>query len=169
MDNLASSFLKYGDEVLLYSEQMVGFLYSEGWFDQTVYLPKVEKDSLKYLQNFVFQVNPKLSYDAQRQLAHLDNASSKHDLLPAEDEQRKLEAQELAKNKEILKKRCKQEEYYNSRTKRTKFGQYVVYGNDIELLHKASNKIVTVVRSSGTFDAKFGNFLELRAEGRPEK
>lgn len=63
MDNLASSFLKYGDEVLLYSEQMTGFLYSDGWFDSTLYLPKVDKDNLLNenhdLTNFIFKISPK--------------------------------------------------------------------------------------------------------------
>jgi hypothetical protein len=161
--------LKYGDEVLLYSEQMVGFLYSEGWFDETVYLPKCEKDKMKYMLNFVFIVNPKLSYDARKQLTKIENAYSKNEVENLADEQQKLEAQEFAKNKEILEKRCQQEEYYNARTKKQKYGEFVVYGNEIQLVHKASGKLVTVVRISGGAEAKFGNFLELRSEGRPDK
>lgn len=80
-----------------------------------------------------------------------------------------MEVQDFFKNKEIMLKRCEKEEYYNSRTKKTKCGEFVVYGNEIELLHKASGKIVTVVKKAGGDDAKFGNYLELKEQGSPNK
>ena len=169
MDNLASSFLKFGDEVLLYSEEMAGYLYSEGWFDQRVYLPIVERDRIKYLQNFIFKISPKLNYEARQQLDHLEMLSLKHDMQSEEDEQQKIDDKEFIKNKQILKKFCTQEEYYNTRTQQSKFGEFVVYGSEVELIHKASNKILTFVCYSDAKKTKMLNLLELRADGRPEK
>ena len=52
MEDFPKSFLKYGDEVLLYSEQLKGFVYSDGWFDMKLYLPKVDRDSLKHYPDY---------------------------------------------------------------------------------------------------------------------
>jgi len=76
--------------------------------------------------------------------------------------------QDHEKSRELQEKRSKQE-YYNNRTKKAKYGEFVVYGNEIELIHKASGKIVTIVKNSTVLESKFGTFLELRDAGRPEK
>lgn len=59
--------------------------------------------------------------------------------------------------------------WHNERIKKTKYGEFILYGNEIELVHKASGKIVTIVKNSGGYEAKFGYFLELREEGTPDK
>ena len=174
MDSLASSFLKYGDEVLLYSEQMTGFLYSDGWFDSTLYLPKVEKEKLlveaHWLTNFVFRISPKLSYDANKQLEKMSGPPTQVEGDQEENDQYKQEMEEYIKNKAIIEKRCRQEEAYNSRVKKNKFGEFVLYGGEIELIHKASGRVVTIMSKSTVETNKAGSVvLELKEKGKPDK
>lgn len=147
-------------------------MYSEGWFDTSVTLPKVDKDKLKEdshcLDNFIFQIVPKLSYDARKQLEKMNSISMKLELDQDADEQQKKEAEEFAKNKDLVEKRCTQEEYFNNRIKKTKFGEFVIYGQEVELIHKISGKIMTI-SNKANFESKGGSTLELKNNGRPDK
>lgn len=77
---------------------------------------------------------------------------------------------EYIKNKIIIEKRCSQEVAYNSRVKKNKYGEFVLYGSELELIHKASGKVITIMNKSSVEVNKTGAVvLELRETGRPDK
>ena len=99
-----------------------------------------------------------MNYDARRQLNSLLN---KRKFDSTSDDQLSKKIQDFTKTKELLEKRCKQEEYYSMKSK---FKQVVRYGYEVELVHQLSGRIVTVCKSS-----RSNYFLELKETGRPDK
>ena len=79
MDVIAHTFLKYGDSILLYPESTPGYLSSQGYATSPAnrfrftnpncyiqHQPEETKCFSRNFRDFMFQIQPKLNYDARK-------------------------------------------------------------------------------------------------------
>lgn len=67
---MESEFLKYGDEICLYSDSAFGYLTTEGFNSPKLFLQycsKLHRSHIVNVRNMVFEVVPKLSYDSAKE------------------------------------------------------------------------------------------------------
>lgn len=65
-----SEFLKYGDQICLYSEEACGYLTTIGFNSPKLYIQhcsKLHRSHIVNVSNFVFEIVPKLSYDCMKE------------------------------------------------------------------------------------------------------
>lgn len=63
-------FLKIGDQICLYTDSASGYLASLGFNSPEVYIQSCSKlhcSHIPNIRNMVFQITPKLSYDAEKE------------------------------------------------------------------------------------------------------
>ena len=66
-----SEFLKYGDQICLYSDETAGYLTTIGFNAPRLYVQhcsKLHRSHIVNVSNFVFEIVPKLSYDCMKEL-----------------------------------------------------------------------------------------------------
>ena len=68
---MESEFLKYGDEIVLYTDQAFGYLATFGYNSKELFMQqcsKLHRSHILNMRNFVFQVMPKLTYESSKQM-----------------------------------------------------------------------------------------------------
>lgn len=142
--------LKFGDFVLLQCENIEGLLTSSGYANNTLSLQEGSIDemySLPNLRNCVFQVLPKLSYDAIRELKSYMKKTQGTRPGMGKDER-----QEDKKRLESYEQRVKTEDEMNDKIIHALAGEYVTYGQEIQLRHMPSNMLLKVKKESADAD-----------------
>jgi hypothetical protein len=142
---MEDKFLCYGDSILLYCEDIPGYMSSSGFTDSSLYVQSVPNNDLRLVPNaryMLFQVLPKLSYEntieLTRELKRIDMNSSR---------QKTMEFPSTLDNEEhkyltSLRQRVKVEEELNERTITQRAGDFVTYGQEIQLRHAASKMLL---------------------------
>lgn len=137
MDN---EFLKYGDQICLFSDEAAGYLSTIGFNSpklQIQHCAKLHRSHIVNVRNFVFEVVPKLSYDSMKEWRREKKAQKLKEISNVKDPHKEDEGAQTLKAK-MLDKRIKTQDQGNENWIQMMRGKKVLYGTQIQLRHKDS-------------------------------
>lgn len=169
-------FLKYGDQIMLFSDTAHGYLSTIGFSTPELFVEKCSKlhpSNVVNLRNMVFQVIPKLGYDPMRELKREQKATKARELNEQlkqgdnkQEEQRELSPAEILLVQEktrMLQKRIEQQHVNNDRWIKLLAGKKIMYGKQIQLMHVDSGMFLQYSKKTSDYDRTCVN-LELSSE-----
>lgn len=134
---MSEKFLRIGDYIMLYSDTLNGYLTTTGYTNNTCHLLECSPPDLPNcpdMRKMIFQILPKLLYDnisEHRKVLDKISVADPTDVT-AQDKSR-LHALEL---------RAKIEEEMNEKTIHSRIGEYLTYGQEIQLRHMSSSMLL---------------------------
>jgi hypothetical protein len=138
---MGEKFVHYGDYMMIFAEDIGGYLMSPGFTDETVSVQEAEDlDIIDNVRGMLFQVLPKLSYDNAQELAkfHQKLESSKAHSMRGRSQLDKDETERL----ESLQQRKEAEAEINERVIEQRSEETMLYGHEIQLRHVPSQMML---------------------------
>jgi hypothetical protein len=135
-------YVHYGDYIMLYEESLAGYLMSLGFIDESVSVQEVQDlDTTQNVRSMLFQVIPKLSYENAvelRKMLHktevpVRNISTRRASMLDKDEAERLDN---------LQSRKEGEGEVNEKVIQQRSGEPILYGQEIQLRHVASQMML---------------------------
>ncbi|KAL6045107.1 Inositol 1,4,5-trisphosphate receptor type 1 [Balamuthia mandrillaris] len=140
-------FLKRGDSISLFSIESSGYLSANGFADSACHITPIYKDNTvpDHFSDCVFEVYPGFKYDAQNALnAKLESLNRGRASIKRKEDVKASDLDDIEIELMELKKSEEDEAAENMNEYRQTAAQPIFYGQTIQLLHKTSNKFVTV-------------------------
>ena len=153
----------YGDIIYLEFHNLI--LYSNGFYDEELYLISTENIAYRPFRNGLFKLCPNLSYKDTDQTDQLNHQLYLFETLTAdkpcivEGLNREIEAE-----KDILKKHEHKLDILNNKITNEAMGHPIKYGQKIQLLHVASQTFVSISKDFNKEDHTIKN-LKLTTKG----
>ena len=143
-----SEFLKYGDLILLQSQEFAGYMSSAGFLDSACVLQEVA-DLRETLNSraMVFQLLPKLNYSSLLEYTHV-----KHTFYQKSGGGQVALKQEDLDLLESLQQKMESEQELNRRTVEQRSGTQVAYGQEVQFKHMASDMLLKAKRQTADGD-----------------
>ena len=139
-------FLKYGDQILLYSDSIHGYITTIGFNSPKILVQQCSKIHCSHIPNLrsmVFQVIPKLGYDPMRELRREKKAINQRAMSKQLDGGQDDCNEDRMKNEillqhektRMLEKRIEQQNLNNLRWIKKQRGKKILYGTSIQMMH----------------------------------
>ena len=131
---MEEDFLKYGDFICLYTDSSKGYLTSIGFNSPEIYIQQCSKLHNSHIFNsrsMVFEVVPKLSYDAMREYRREVKAANTREQNTQNEGFEQSDVQQIMiqqKRLETLEKRVKVNDENNAKYQKAMLGRKVMYG-----------------------------------------
>ena len=141
-----STYLKYGDYVVLFNDSNKGYLYSSGQNDPNLFVQQLEENAsiktVNCFRKYVFQVTPKLSYDGLRELQKFKKnrlisnkkASGQSQTGAVRGFSTGADAKAQMKLMMLIDRELA-EQKQNKKLIQSRIGEYITYGMEIQLKH----------------------------------
>ena len=145
---MEEDFLKYGDYITLYTDSGEGYLASIGFNSPEIFLQQCSKLHNSHIFNvnsMVFEVVPKLSYDAMKEQRREAKALQTRTENPNNQGFDQNDVQEVLVQQtrmQTLEKRVKMNDENNTRYRQAMLGRKVMYGQPIQLMHVDSGYFI---------------------------